>query len=293
MRFIDGRGKYTLLAMCRRLLFAGLLGFLLMAPIRAQQTGAASPAKPLVPAAVTTLLARPEVFIGEQVTLTAAVERVLSPTAFLIDQDKAASSGKDLLVVTPNLYGAVDINTYVTVIGEVVRWDPEAVAAKLKEKKIAAMVPELAAKYRGQPVVLATSVISPAFVDLTKRLPPPMTAEEEPFSRIMRRIGPAFAALRKAIEASNNELAAKNTSALKQAFVEVEEFWKKKATADATMWAQEARLHVESIERAAAMANWGTVKASATALNDTCQACHNAYRERFDDDSYRFKIKVK
>ena len=67
-------------------------------------------------------------------------------------------------------------------------------------------------------------------------------------------------------------------------------FWKAKSKADATKWAQSARLQAESIDRDAATGKWDAVKASAGTLGQQCQACHTTYRERFDDGSYRIKI---
>jgi len=50
---------------------------------------------------------------------------------------------------------------------------------------------------------------------------------------------------------------------------------------------RDARTQVASIETALAAGNWDAVKSSAAALNQTCQSCHAAHRERQDDGTFR------
>src|SRR5438477_7193369 len=62
-----------------------------------------TPPKPLVPLAASTLAANPDPYIGEWVTVTAAVEQSLAPLAFSMDQDKTKSTGKEVLVLAPRM----------------------------------------------------------------------------------------------------------------------------------------------------------------------------------------------
>jgi len=248
----------------------------------------AAPAKALVPVAASTLAAAPDAYYGEPVSLAGTIERILSRTAFSVDQDRTKSTGKEVLVLAPNLQRQVDQNTYVTVIGEVIKFDPVALGEKLKEYKLD-LPPDVAASWVGKPAILATSVIDMAGNDVAKRLPPPMTADEEAYSKLMKQVGSSNAALRKAIEGSDVKLATENTAALKKVFTEVEAFWRGKRKSDATQWSQDARKLSENIERSAAAGNWGDVKTHAGTLGKACQTCHTAYRERFDDGSFRIK----
>jgi cytochrome c556 len=256
---------------------------------RAQQGGAqpAAPAKPLVPVAASTVAANPDSFVGETVSLTGAVEQSLSKSTFSVDQDKTKSTGKDVIIVAPTLQTAVEPNTYVTVIGEVVKFDPDEVAKKVKGYAVD-LPPDVLAKYRGKPIVLATSVINSAAIDIAKKPIPPMTGEEMALSKIMKQVGPASAAMRN-VDGSNPEAAKQNIATLKQAFLETETFWKGKNKADAAGWAADARRHVDTMDKAAAAAKWDEVKAAAGTLGQTCQACHGAYRERMEDGTYRIK----
>jgi cytochrome c556 len=185
--------------------------------------------------------------------------------------------------------GKVDQNAYVTVIGELVKFDPAEIAKKTKNYTLD-LPADVAAKYQGKPTVIATSVINSQFVDVAKRLPPPLNAEEEAYQKTMKKVGPAFAALRTAVDGSNAEKTAENTAVLKQAFAETEAFWKTRGRPDALKWAQEARANVDTIEKAAPAAKWEDAKAATGTLGQSCQSCHGAYRERFDDGSFRIKM---
>jgi cytochrome c556 len=250
--------------------------------------GGGAPAKPLVPAAASSLATNPEAFLGQYVTVMAAVEQRYSPWAFTIDQDKTKSTGQEVLVFAATLNAPVDLNTYVTVIGDCVRFDPAEIAKRGKDL-MANLPPDVAAKFQGKAVIVATSVINASLVDLMKRMPAPMTAEEEAFSKQMKKIQPAFTALRTAVAASKADESKENAGILKAAFAETEAFWKSKGKTDALGWAQDARKQAETIEKAAAAGTWEEAKTAAATLGTACQTCHGTYRERFDDGSYRFK----
>jgi cytochrome c556 len=257
-------------------------------PPAGQQPAPGTPPKPLVPVAASTVANDPNPYYGEYLTMTASVDQILSRTVFVVDQDPTKSTGKDVLVIVPTMNGKVDQNSYVTVIGQLIKYDPAEVSKKAKDYK-SDITPEIEAKYAGKPVLIATSVINSSFIDVAKRLPPPMTADEESFQKIMKKIQPAFGALRTAVDESSVEKTTENTAILKQAFSETEAFWKGRSKADAMKWAQDARAQVETIERSAATAKWDAAKASAGTLGQACQTCHGTYRERFDDGSFRIK----
>jgi len=270
------------------------------ASAHAQQSSAPPPpaAKPLVPLATNTVAANPDAYYGESVTLTAAVNQILSKSAFSVDQQKIGAgnkpqaNGTDLLVIAPTLNTAVDLNSYVTVMGELVKFDPDVISRKAKDYKLD-LTPEMIAKYSGHPVLMATAVINEKFVDLAKKPLPPMTADEIALSKVMKQVGPAFAALRTGIDGSNTEAATKNVAVLKQMFAETETFWKTRSKPDATQWAQEARKQVDLVEHAVAGGNLEDAKAPAGTLGQSCAMCHGVYRERLEDGTYRIKTGMK
>lgn len=247
--------------------------------------------KSLIPLAASTLAGDPDRYYGENVTVTGAVDQRFSKLAFSIDQDKTTSTGKDVLILARALSGSVEVNSQVTVIGEVVKFDPDSAGA-LKDV-VLDLSPEIARKYRGRPAVLAASVISVAGIDLARRPPPPLSADEVAYATVMKEVAAANTALRKALEASDATVARDNAITLKQAFAKTAGFWKARGTTDATTLADDARKLAESIEHAAAGGKWDEIKASAGSLGQTCQKCHAAYRERLDDGSYRIKRDAK
>ena len=248
---------------------------------------AAAPQKPLVPVVASTLAAKPDAFYGENVTMMAIVDQTLSPVAFSVDQDKTKSTGKDVLVLAPRLNEPVELNTYVTVIGEVVKFD--ANNAKVKDR-LTGFSPDAIAKFNGKPTIIATSVINAAMNDVARRLPPKMTTEEEAFQKVMQKVGAANGSFRAIIEKSDVAGAKEQAAALKAAFTTTEMFFKPHAKADAIGWAQDARKAAEAIELSATAGKWDEVKATTANLGKMCQTCHTAYRERYDDGSFRAKL---
>ena len=211
---------------------------------------------------------------SETVAITGPVREVLSRTAFSIEQP----NGQHAIVVARDLQRLVETNAMVTAFGQ---RRPPGDGRDLPA--------DVAAKVNGRSTVLATSVLNAERVDLTKPLPPPATAEEEALDGIMKRIAPAFTAVRQAIDGSKVAEAKQQASALQQAFAEVEAFWVKQASADAVNWARTAGLQSEAIGAAAAGSQWESAKTSVDALGQQCQACHSVYREAFADGSFRIR----
>lgn len=239
---------------------------------------AAAPRRP-IPVAASTLAKTPGAFYGQIVSLTAPVARTLSPSAFVAG---------GVLVIAPTLTEPLTPTTYVTVVGEALRFDPAEIARRGKGYTVD-LGADPAGTYDGRPAVLATAVVNAALVNLAARRPPPLTPEEAAFDGVMKRIGPAFGSLGKAVAVSDAAATAETGEALSVAFTEAEAFWKARGTADALEWTRTARSHVATLERAAGAGHWDQVKASAAELGRVCQTCHAAYRERLEDGSYRVR----
>jgi cytochrome c556 len=239
---------------------------------------AAAPRRP-VPVAASTLANAPDSFYGQLVSATAPVERMLSASAFVVH---------DVLVIAPTLTGPVDPKAYVTVVGEALRFDPAEIARRVKDYTLD-LGPDAIEEYQGRPAILATAVVNAALIDLARRLPPPLSPEEEAFDKVMKRVGPAFNSLRTAVTASNAATAIESTKVLTGAFAEAEAFWNARAATDALEWTRTAHAQVTALERAAGAGDWDQVKASAGELSRMCQTCHTAYRERLEDGTFRLK----
>lgn len=256
--------------------------------VRAQTQPAAQ--RP-VPAAVNTIVAKPDAFYGQVVSITASVDRQLSPTTFVVDHDRMRSSAEELLVIAPTLQLPLAPATIVTIVGEAIRFDPADLVKRERARDYKLdLGADVVSRYQGRPAILAGSVVvNPGLVDLARRVPPPMTPMEEMLDKVMKRVGPASNELRAAATASNAAGTAEQAKILRAAFSEAEAFWKARGTADALEWNRTAIKHVDAIQKAAAAGDWSAVKTSVDDLNRSCSTCHGAYRERFDDGTYRVR----
>ena len=264
--------------------------------VRAQQgpppgTGAAPAPRPLIPVAASSLVLLPDTYVGENVSMTCTVEAMLSRTVFTVDQDKTASSGKEVLVIAPYLQTAVDLNSYVTVQGEVFKFDPAEVARRGERVKyVLDLPPDVAARYVGRPAVFATGVITSALVDVGKRLPPPLTPAEQTLRAAMISINTTNTALRGSTETDIAKIK-EGIATLRKNFTDAQSFFKSQNATDAIGWAGDALTLVGAMETAAAAspANLEDVRAAATKVGGLCGPCHNARRERLEDGSFRFR----
>lgn len=245
-----------------------------------------APTKAIVPVAASSVAAKPDQWLGEYVAMTGIVEASLGQMAFTVDQDKTKAA-PEVLVLSHRMSDPVVPNTYVTVIGLLMKYDAADVAAKSKAH--AHDLGANAAKYEGKPVVLATSVVNDKMLDLARFIPPPMTPEEEALQKAMRGVPGASGEMRKGADGSNVELATKNIATLAAAFTETENFMKKRGKLDAVKWAAEARANVLAVEKAAKAGAWDDAKKAAAAVGGACGTCHTPYRERLEDGSFRFK----
>jgi cytochrome c556 len=247
-----------------------------------------TPPKPLVPVAASSVAANPDPYVNEYVTMTGAVEANLSKTSFSVDQDKTKSTGKDVLVLAPTLQKPADANGYVTVIGQLIKFDEKEIATKLKGYQLD-LSPADVAKFQGKPVVLATMVINTAGIDIAKKPIPPMNADELALQKIMTKLPPAQGAVRKTLDSKDIAGAKEQATILKDSFTQIETFFKAKNNAEATKWASEGKNHAEAILVNLGLNNIEAAKTSITPLGATCASCHGKYRERMEDGTYRIK----
>ncbi|HEX5214998.1 MAG TPA: hypothetical protein VFV98_06015 [Vicinamibacterales bacterium] len=275
----------------RRLPAAAAVILVATIAVRAQQgppQGGGAAARPLVPAAASSIAQMPETFYGENVSMSAAVEALLSKTTFTVDQNKMTSTGKDVLVIAPNLQTAPALNAYITVVGEVFKFSPEEVARRNKTYTLD-LSPELIEKFKGKPAVMATSVVDMALTDLAKKPIPPPTPAELALSATMKGVQTASTALRTSADGSDLAGVKAQADILKKAFTDTQAFFKTRNTADAIGWAGDALKMVTDAELAAAAGKWDDAKSNATGLTKLCATCHAAHRERMEDGTFRVK----
>jgi hypothetical protein len=248
-----------------------------------------------LPIATNTIVQNPDAYYGKLVTLSAGVEKVFSPTTFVVDQRKASGEagvqavGAPILVIAPYLSAPLDPKHYLLMRGQLVKFDAVAIAGMAGDFKNG-LSPEVSDAFKGRPVLLATSILTSTFTELARKPLPPAGAEELAMSKAMKVIGPASAAVRTAAGESNVAVIVENAPKLKAAFTTTESAWDDLGLTLPAQMARDAREFVETMEREAAAGRWDIVKLSAGALSDTCTSCHSTYRERQEDGTFRFKF---
>jgi hypothetical protein len=262
-----------------------------MGPVEAQRRGGRDNAALGLPVSTGAVLEDPDAYYGKLVTVSAGVDQVLSKTAFVIDQWKAVGPksvqaiGKPILVIAPYLTTSLAHAQYLMMRGQIVKFDPAAIARVAGDYSLD-LGADAGAKYAGQPVLVATSVVNSVSAELGRK---PMMPEELSMSEAMKTINASFAALRTAAQESKADAIAQNTARLAPAFKQTETIWDNLGQSPAGEWAREAQSHTASIARAAGTGDWEAVKTATAALNSTCASCHGVYRERQDDGVFRFK----
>lgn len=118
------------------------------------------------------------------------------------------------------------------------------------------------------------------------------TAQQQPddvIDKVMKRVGPAFGGLRKALDGGSADQAAQQATALRQAFADTEAFFKSRSKSDGVQWAQDGIKATETLQKDLTAKNLDAAKADAGAIGKSCQSCHAVYRDKAQDGSYRMK----
>jgi len=258
--------------------------------VRAEQgpQGGGGGAKPLVPMTASSIVRDPAAHMGENVSMMASVDAILSKTVFTVDQDKTKSTGQDVIVIAPSLQAPPEVNAYLTVQGEVFKFDPAEIAKRNRSYKLD-LSPEQIEKFRGKPAVMATAVVNNALIDLAKRPIAPPSPAEVALSGHMKTINSAMGVVRAGLEKPDAAQLKEQAAALKKAFADSEAIFKSRNMTTAITWAGEALKHATAMETAVAAGKWDDVKAAAGGIQPLCAQCHGEHRERLDDGSYRIK----
>jgi len=241
----------------------------------------------MVPMTASTIARNPAAHMGEIVSMMAPVEAQLSKTVFTVDQDKT-KTGEEILIIAPSLQTPPQANDYVTIQGEVFKFDPAELAKKARNYTLD-LSPELIAKYQGKPAVLATAVVNRGLVDIAKRVLPPMTPAELAFRQNMLTIDGGAKALVAGLDQPNPAQLKDTIAGMKKAYTDVEAFFKGRNTADAIKWAGDSLKIVTDMEAGLAAGKLEVVKAGTTNVRAICAQCHGVHRERQDDGTFRIK----
>lgn len=100
---------------------------------------------------------------------------------------------------------------------------------------------------------------------------------DEDFDKLMKGVGSANGAMRKAADAAATEAEATKLVAL---FKDAQQFWTARNNKEAADWSAAAMQHASAIATAAKAGKTEDVAAHQKELGGTCQSCHAKYREK-------------
>jgi len=100
---------------------------------------------------------------------------------------------------------------------------------------------------------------------------------DEDYDKLMKAVGAANGAMRKAADPAAASVEAAKLVAL---FKDVQQFWTARSNKEAADWAASAGVHAAEIEKAGKAGNAEGVASHAKELGGVCQTCHTKYREK-------------
>jgi len=112
---------------------------------------------------------------------------------------------------------------------------------------------------------------------------------DEDLDKLMKEVGPASGAMRKAIDGQNAELAKTNATKLNGVFTDVAAFWTARNVKEAAEIAGEAAKHAKAAEGAIDAKDFTKAAEHAKLLQGACASCHGKFRDKGPDGMYRIK----
>jgi cytochrome c556 len=116
-------------------------------------------------------------------------------------------------------------------------------------------------------------------------------ATPEEFQRQMKIIGSAFDATVRAINMNSPTDAKVQVSLARQAIAISSTYWVMKKNSDAARMAREAIAKLDTLDKtlSSGVVNIAAVSTALQSAKDTCNTCHNIYREGDQTNGYRIK----
>jgi cytochrome c556 len=117
----------------------------------------------------------------------------------------------------------------------------------------------------------------------------PARISEADYDALMKKVGPANAAMRMKLMNNQVKEAAADAQALATLFGDVERFWVQHKKDDAVKWAADARSNAAEVAGAAAAGDGMKAQTAANNILASCKQCHGMYREGDQQTGFRIK----
>jgi len=116
-----------------------------------------------------------------------------------------------------------------------------------------------------------------------------LRAEDPQFVTLMKGMDAAFGVLRQP-EFMSDKRAARSAERLGSSYEDLIEFWRQQKAIKAVTISETGKATAVQLAEAVHAGNAEKAAALVKAMGETCQSCHEAYREKQPDGKYRMKI---
>jgi cytochrome c556 len=113
--------------------------------------------------------------------------------------------------------------------------------------------------------------------------------DEKVFQKHMKAVGKTTKAFKANFESKNAAAIEKDGATTAEAYKAMAAFFKARKNDDAVKWSDDSAAGATGAATAAKAGDWDKVKSEWGAVGKNCKACHDKYREKLDDGSYKIK----
>ena len=132
-------------------------------------------------------------------------------------------------------------------------------------------------------LALALSVVSLTTVRAAEAV------DEKAFQKHMKAVGKLTKGFKANFEAKNAAAVEKDSAAVAESYKAMAGFFKARKNDDAVKWSDDSAAGAAGAAAAAKAGDWDQVKSQWGAVGKNCKACHEKYREKLEDGSYKIK----
>jgi cytochrome c556 len=115
--------------------------------------------------------------------------------------------------------------------------------------------------------------------------------DEKQFQTLMKEVGDTGRRFRSGMESKNSAQVTKDAARVAEIHKQLASFWKDRKIEDAVKWSEETSVAATAVVAAVKADDWEKAKTQLQSYGKSCKACHDAYREKLADGSYKIKIK--
>jgi cytochrome c556 len=117
------------------------------------------------------------------------------------------------------------------------------------------------------------------------------TLNDESFQKLMKEVGTATKRFKNEMVAKDATGLTKDATRIADIYKQMAPFWTARKAEDAAKWSQESSAAAMALAADAKKGDWAAVKTGTQGVFKNCKSCHDTYREKLPDGSYKIKGK--